>query len=117
MKACKQQAVPWLPSECSPALLAGDFHVVPVNQSTSRESEMITVGAFEAKTKFSALLDRVERGKEVIITRNGKVVTRMLNDEAAIEKRRKAVEELLRISKNNRIAPDNWKDLRDEGRK
>jgi prevent-host-death family protein len=38
---------------------------------------MITVGAFEAKTKFSELLDRVERGEEVIVTRHGKQVARM----------------------------------------
>ena len=39
---------------------------------------MITVGAFEAKTKFSELLDRVERGEEVIVTRHGKEVARMM---------------------------------------
>jgi prevent-host-death family protein len=38
---------------------------------------MITVGAFEAKTKLSELLDRVEAGEEVIITRRGKPVARM----------------------------------------
>jgi prevent-host-death family protein len=39
---------------------------------------MITVGAFEAKTKFSELLDRVERGEEVVVTRHGKAVVRMV---------------------------------------
>jgi prevent-host-death family protein len=39
---------------------------------------MITVGAFEAKTKFSELLDRVERGEEVVVTRHGKIVARMV---------------------------------------
>lgn len=41
---------------------------------------MITVGAFEAKTKFSELLDRVERGEEVVVTRHGKTVARMVPD-------------------------------------
>lgn len=41
---------------------------------------MITVGAFEAKTKFSELLDRVERGEEVVITRHGKTVARLVAD-------------------------------------
>ncbi|CAD5266880.1 Antitoxin [Bosea sp. 62] len=41
---------------------------------------MITVGAFEAKTKFSELLDRVERGEEVVITRHGKTVARIVPD-------------------------------------
>jgi predicted nucleic acid-binding protein len=38
---------------------------------------MITVGAFEAKTHFSALLDKVEAGEDVIITRHGKPVARL----------------------------------------
>jgi prevent-host-death family protein len=33
-----------------------------------------TVGAFEAKTPFPQLLQRVERGEEITITRRGKVV-------------------------------------------
>lgn len=45
---------------------------------------MITVGAFEAKTKFSELLDRVERGEDVVVTRHGKRVVRFMriDDEA-----------------------------------
>lgn len=39
---------------------------------------MITVGAFEAKTKFSELLDKVEQGEEVVVTRHGKAVVRMV---------------------------------------
>ncbi len=41
---------------------------------------MITVGAFEAKTKFSELLDRVERGEEIVITRHGQRVARIISD-------------------------------------
>lgn len=40
---------------------------------------MITVGAFEAKTKLSELLDRVERGEEVVITRHGKPVAKLVS--------------------------------------
>lgn len=55
------------------------------------------VGAFEAKTKLSSLLDRVERGEEVLITRHGKPVARLIpagvdqhadRQSAAIEKLR-----------------------------
>ena len=35
---------------------------------------MPSVGAFEAKTRFAQLLDRVERGEEIVITRHGKPV-------------------------------------------
>lgn len=37
----------------------------------------VTVGAFEAKTKLSELLDRVENGEDVLITRRGKLVARL----------------------------------------
>ena len=32
---------------------------------------MIEVGAFEAKTRLSSLLDKVTQGEEVLITRRG----------------------------------------------
>ena len=35
---------------------------------------MTTVGAFEAKTRFSQLLNRVQQGEEIVITRNGQAV-------------------------------------------
>jgi prevent-host-death family protein len=38
----------------------------------------ISVGAFEAKTKFSELLERVNRGEEIIITRHDKPVARLV---------------------------------------
>jgi prevent-host-death family protein len=39
---------------------------------------MITVGAFEAKTHLSTLLDRVAAGEEVVITEHGKPVARLV---------------------------------------
>ena len=44
---------------------------------------MAIIGAFEAKTKLSELLDRVERGEEIVITRRGKPAARLI---PAIEK-------------------------------
>jgi prevent-host-death family protein len=38
---------------------------------------MKEIGAFEAKNKFGTLLDWVESGEEVLITRHGKAVARM----------------------------------------
>lgn len=38
---------------------------------------MTTVSVAEAKTRLSTLLDRVERGEEVVITRRGKPVARV----------------------------------------
>ena len=39
---------------------------------------MQEIGAFEAKNKLAALLDRVERGEEIVITRHGKAVARLV---------------------------------------
>ena len=37
-----------------------------------------TIGAFEAKTKFSSLLERVRRGEEITITRHEKPIARFV---------------------------------------
>ena len=37
------------------------------------------IGAFEARTKLSALLDPVEAGEEVVITRRGRPVARLIS--------------------------------------
>lgn len=39
---------------------------------------MQEIGAFEAKNTLGTLLDRVEHGEEIIITRHGKPVARLL---------------------------------------
>ncbi len=44
---------------------------------------MPTVGAFEAKTKLSELLDAVERGEEIVITRRGQPVARLVGMNAS----------------------------------
>lgn len=38
---------------------------------------MSQIGAFQAKNTLGALLDRVERGEEIVITRHGKPVARL----------------------------------------
>lgn len=38
---------------------------------------MKTVGVYEAKTNFSSLLDEVERGECITITRHGKEIARI----------------------------------------
>lgn len=37
-----------------------------------------SVGAYEAKTHLSELLDRVERGEQIVITRHGRPVARLV---------------------------------------
>jgi prevent-host-death family protein len=79
---------------------------------------MITVGAFEAKTQLSALLDKVEAGEEVLITRHGKPVARLIGGHQASQAERlKAVEDLIKLRHGSTLGGISWKDLRDEGRK
>jgi prevent-host-death family protein len=77
-----------------------------------------TVGAFEAKTHLSALLERVARGEEIEITRHGKAIARLVparQAEPLAAARR--VERMKAISRGNRLDGLSWKDLRDEGRR
>jgi prevent-host-death family protein len=43
---------------------------------------MAKVSAFEAKTRFGELLERVSRGEEVVITRHDKPVARLIPEGA-----------------------------------
>jgi prevent-host-death family protein len=79
---------------------------------------MITVGAFEAKTHLSMLLDRVAAGEEVIITKHGKPIARLVSarsvDHARIDA---AFEQLKLLRKGTTLGGLSWKALRDEGRR
>lgn len=62
---------------------------------------MSTVGSFEAKTKLAELLDKVEAGETVTITRHGKPVAQLVpvtqvRDDAERERLRALVEEIKR---------------------
>lgn len=81
------------------------------------------IGAFEAKTKLSALLDRVEAGQEVVITRRGKPVARLVPAEAAANLRKarqqEAVAQLRALREQNRgkkVTATEIKGWIDEGR-
>ena len=49
---------------------------------------MATVGSFEAKTKLAELLDKVEAGETITITRRGVAVAQLVPVKAADEKAR-----------------------------
>jgi prevent-host-death family protein len=66
------------------------------------------VGIFEAKTHLSNLIDEVEKGREVVITRHGKPVARLVRVEErltpeAVAKRQQALKELREIGKRLNI--------------
>jgi antitoxin (DNA-binding transcriptional repressor) of toxin-antitoxin stability system len=83
---------------------------------------MRQVGAFEAKNTFGSLLDLVEQGEEVVITRHGKPVARMVR-EATQADPRPALDALRRIRNRIKTADaarfewEQWKRFRDEGRR
>ena len=78
---------------------------------------MITVGAFEAKTHLSSLLDRVAAGEEVLITKHGKAVARLVGaGDAAREDVDTAIAKLKALRTGTILGAD-WKALRDEGRR
>jgi prevent-host-death family protein len=79
---------------------------------------MITVGAFEAKTHLSSLLDRVAAGEEVLITKHGKPVARLVSA-ARIERERvnDAYEKLRLLRKKTTLGGLSWQTLRDAGRR
>lgn len=76
------------------------------------------IGAYEAKTHFSALLDRVERGERISITRHGRVVAVLSAPPGAAERTvDEAVAELLELRRGRRLGNDlSVRDLIDAGR-
>ena len=59
---------------------------------------MSKVTAFEAKTRFGELLERVSRGEEVVITRHDKVVARLVPEgPQRLDEVRRAVSGLLEL--------------------
>ncbi len=51
---------------------------------------MITVGAFEAKTHLSQLLDQVAQGEEITITRHGEPVAKLVAPRSLTDRRQVA---------------------------
>jgi prevent-host-death family protein len=47
---------------------------------------MSEIGAFEAKNSLSALLDRVEQGEEIVITRHGRPVARLVPTNGGVDR-------------------------------
>ncbi len=78
---------------------------------------MTKVGAFEAKTHLSALLEKVARGEEITITRHGKAIARLVPFEQAAHA---DMDETISALRKNRAGATlgglSWKELRDKGR-
>lgn len=79
---------------------------------------MHTVGVFEAKNRLTALLDEVEQGGEVLITRRGKPVARLVPAQPGFDRAeaRRAAEGLIEASKGLSLGNVTIRELIDEGR-
>jgi prevent-host-death family protein len=88
------------------------------NQFGAWSPVMITVGAFEAKTHLSRLLERVAEGDEVVITKHGKPVARLVGA-AQIDRDRvsQAFDKLKELRKQTTLGGLSWQSLRDAGRR
>jgi prevent-host-death family protein len=80
---------------------------------------MHTVGVFEAKNRLTALLDEVEGGGEVLITRRGKPVARLVPASPVFDrdKARDAAAGLLDAAKGLSLGGLTIRELIDEGRR
>lgn len=79
---------------------------------------MIKVGAFEAKTHLSTLLDRVAGGEEVVITKHGKPVAKLVSATRVDRERvHDAFEKLKLLRKRTTFGGLSWQALRDTGRR
>ena len=80
---------------------------------------MESIGAFAAKTHFSALLERVAQGETITITRHGTAVARLVPVAAAPDRARRAeaIARLKALAQRHTLGGLDWKALRDEGKK
>jgi prevent-host-death family protein len=79
---------------------------------------MREIGAFEAKNRLGTLLDWVEQGEQVLITRRGRAVARLVPADPGIDhaKARRAADGIIDARRGVTLAGLKIKDLVDEGR-
>jgi len=83
------------------------------------ENKSRTVGAYDARTHFAELLNRVERGDEITITRHGAPVARLVSirKAATAAERQSAILAMRQLAARNRLEGLRIRDLVAEGRR
>jgi prevent-host-death family protein len=82
-----------------------------------------SIGAYDAKTRLSELLDRVEKGEQIVITRHGKPIARLVPEGAYDRAAALAALERLTARRKElaaagvRITQAEIRAMRDEGRR
>ena len=81
--------------------------------------DISTIGAYDAKTHFSQLLDKVESGEEITITKHGNPVARLVpvKQASTAEERRVAIERWMQTSQKLSLGGLKIRDLINEGRR
>ena len=78
---------------------------------------METIGSFEAKTHWSSLLDKVALGQEIVITKRGRPIARLIPEIVEdTDQISTAISTLKAMRKGVILAGLDWKNLRDVGR-
>ena len=103
-----------------------DMQMATIGPYLHSGQNMQAIAIHQAKNNFSALIHAVEEGEEVVLTRHGKRVARIVLDkeqdisvhELQVVKAAEAKAMLARIrSKVKPGAPMDWRSARDAGRK
>jgi prevent-host-death family protein len=78
---------------------------------------MDTIGAFEAKTHLSSLLERVAKGERFTITKHGKPLAQLVPvDQRSPVEIEAIIQRMEAIAAGQTLGGD-WKEFRDSGRK
>jgi prevent-host-death family protein len=78
-----------------------------------------TVGAYQAKTHLSELLEKVEAGEEITITKHGSPVARLVpaNKRASADERTAAIQRIQALARGLSLDGLKIKDLISQGRR
>jgi prevent-host-death family protein len=75
------------------------------------------VGIYEAKTHLARLVDEVEQGETITITRHGRPVARLVPVSDQKRRARAAIEAIIRERKGRRLDGISIRELIEEGRR
>lgn len=77
---------------------------------------MEKIGAFEAKNTLGSLLDRVEQGEQILITRHGKAVARLVPATSAVDRSQAqgAAQRIRARSAQVASRPVNWEEVKSD---
>lgn len=78
---------------------------------------MKKIGVYDAKTQLPRLLEDVERGETITITRHGKPVARLVPARGRRRSPKAAIEAMRAFRKGHRLDGLTTRDLIEEGRK